>query len=415
MKRQLLFLLLWGQAQAAPLTLEEALRLSLIQQPRLLASQARVERSQAFEREGETPWNPRLGLDANYTYTTPNATYQQFGQTIVFSQTNNYLVTLRLAQLLWNGGLYANRLEARRWQVVIAQERDRETRLQLEEEAVVAFVEAKSAEESLALTQQELKQRQAQLAQSELLFQKGTVARYDVMRTEAEVAKVRQELIESERRLELRRSTLASLLSLELGDLAGLPTPTQPNPPVQDNLADRPDMKVAQLALKEAGARLAAAESENSPSLSFQTDYQQRNSTVSFPSHQWNTGLALSWPLYDQGVAQSHAEQVEAELKELQAQALEVQRLAALEVKQLRTDLVTRYAAWQAAQVQVRAADEAARVALVRYQNGLSTQVERLEAEVNAYRAGREQIALRYALAAAEARYKRALGQEQLP
>ena len=415
MKRPLLFLLLLGQAQAAPLTLEEACRRSLTQQPRLLASQARVERSQASEREGKTPWNPSLGLDANYTYTTPNVVLQQGDQTLVFSQNRNYLVTLRLTQLLWNGGLYTNRLEARRWQVVIAQERDRETRLQLEEEAAVAFVEAKSAEESLILNQRELSQREAQLSQSQLLFQKGTVARYDVMRTEAEVAKVRQELIESERRLELRRSTLASLLSLELEELAGLPTPSQPHPPLQDDLQERPDMKVAQLALKEAGARLAAAETENSPSLSFQTDYQQRNGTVSFPARQWNTGVVFSWPLYDQGVAETHAEQVEAELQELQAQALEVQRLAALEVKQLRTDLVTRYAAWQAAQVQVRAADEAARVALVRYQNGLSTQVERLEAEVNAYRAGRELIALRYQLAAAEARYKRALGQEQLP
>lgn len=415
MKRQLLFLLLFGQVQAAPLTLEEACRRSLTQQPRLLASQARVERSQASEREGETPWNPRLALDGNYTYTTPNAVFQQMGQSIVFSQNNNYLVTLRLTQLLWNGGFYANRLEARRWQVVIAQERDRETRLQLEEEAAVAFVEAKSAEESLTLNHKELSQREAQLTQSQLLFQKGTVARYDVMRTEAEVAKVRQELIESERRLELRRSTLASLLSMELEELAGLPAPSQPHPPAQDNLQERPDMKVAQLALNEAGARLAAAETENSPSLSFQSDFQQRNSTVAFPGSQWNTGVVFSWPLYDQGEAQAHTDQVQAELKELQAQALEVQRLAALEVKQLRTDLITRYAAWQAAQVQCRAADEAARVALVRYQNGLSTQVERLEAEVNAYRAGREQIALRYALAAAEARYKRAVGQEQLP
>ena len=415
MKLPFLFLLLWGVSQAAPLTLEEACRRSLQAQPRLQISQAKVERSQAFQQEAETPWNPRLALDASYTYTTPNAVIQQMGQSIVFTQNHNYLATLRLTQLLWSGGLYANRLEARRWQVAIAQERDRDTRLQLQEEAAVAFVQAKSAEESLGLNRRELSQREAQLTKSRQLFQRGTVARYDVMRSEAEVAKIRQELIESERRLELRRNTLASLLSLELEELAGLPEPRPFGLPDQENLQERPDMKVAQLALREAGARLAAAESENSPSLSFQTDYQQRNSTAAFPPGQWNTGLVFSWPLYDQGVSQAQSRQVEAELRELQAQALEVQRLAALEVKQLRTDLVTRYAAWQAAQVQVRAAEEAARVALIRYQNGLSTQVERLEAEVNAYRAGREQIALRYDLAAAEARYKRALGQEQLP
>ncbi|MFN8605983.1 MAG: TolC family protein [Vulcanimicrobiota bacterium] len=415
MKLPFLLLLLLGVAQAAPLTLEEACRRSLLAQPRLSIAQARVEKSQAFQLEAESPWNPRLALDASYTYTTPNAVIQQMGQSIVFTQNHNYLASLRLTQLLWNGGLYANRLEARRWQVAIAQERDRETRLQLQEEAALAFLQAKSAEESLSLNRRQLTQRQAQLAQSNQLYQRGTVARYDVMRTQAELAKVQQELIESERTLQLRRNTLSSLLSLEVEELAELPPPRPPGLTAPENLEERPDVKVARLALQEADARLAAAESQNSPSLSFQTDYQQRNSTAAYPAGQWNTGLVLSWPLYDQGVSQAQSRQVEAELRELQAQAQEVQRLAWLEVRQLRTDLVTRYAAWQAAQAQVTAAEEAARVALIRYQNGLSTQVERLEAEVNAYRAGKEQVDLRYELAAAEARYKRALGQEQLP
>lgn len=402
-------------AQAAPLSLEDACRRSLVLPPRLQAARARVERSQAAEREIETAWNPRLGLDGNYTYTTPNAVFQQQGQSIVFSQNHNYLVTLRLTQLLCDGGLYTSRQQARQWQVVIAEERERELRLDLQQESALAFLEAKSAEHGLALNHQELTQRQAQLGQSRLLFAKGTVARYDIMRSEAEVARVQQEIIESQRRLELRRNNLASLLSMEVSELTDLPQPGAPQPAVTEDLQQRPDMKIAQLALHEADARLEAARAENSPLLNFQTDYQQRNGTVSFPSQQWNTGVVLSWPLYDQGLSQTRAQQVEAELKELQAQALEVQRLALLEVKQLRTDMLARYSAWQAAQVQSRAAEEAARVAMVRYQNGLSTQVERLEAEVNAFRAGREQVGLRYQLAAAEARYKRALGQEQIP
>ena len=413
-KRSLIFFLLVASASASPLTLEDACRLSLQAQPRLQAAQARLERSQAAERESWTPWNPRLSLDGNYTYTTPNVILNQGGQNIVFSQSNNYLATLRLTQLLWNGGLYASQAQARQWQVVIQGERGRETRLQVEEEAGLAFLDAKSAMENVRLNEQQLKQRQTQLEQSQLLFDKGTVPRYDVMRADAELARARQELIETQRLLQIRRSALGSLLQQEVGELADLPEPTPPPPVTWEQASQRPDLYLAELAIRESQARLDAARTENAPSLSFQSEVQQRNAVVSFPATQLNTGLVFSWPLYDQGQSEARAEQVEAELKELEAQAREVERLARLEVEQLQSDVCTRYSAWQNVQKQCQAAEEARRIAQIRYENGLSTQVERLDAELNYTRALRDRISARYDLASAQCRLRRALGLSQL-
>ena len=415
-KRSLLLCLLTSIASADPLTLEQACQRCLEAQPRLQVMQARVERSQAAERESWTPWNPRVSLDANYTFITPSVSSTFFGQTTVFQPNHNYLATLRLSQLLWNGGLYANQAKVREWQVVIQHERSRETRLQIEEEAALAFLQAKSATENVRLNQHQVTQRRAQWNQAKLLFEKGTVPRYDVMRTEAEVARAEQELVESQRQLQLRISTLESLLQLKADELADLPLPKAPSsPPAQSlELQARPDLKLAALALSEADARLQVARTENSPSLTFQTDYNQRTATVASPSYQWNTGVAFSWPLYDQGISQARAEQADAELRELQAQAKEVERLAKLEVEQLQTDVTTRFHAWEVADKQCIAAHEAQRVALVRYENGLSTQVERLDAELNYTRAQRDRINIRYELAQAHCRLKRALGLSQL-
>ncbi|MBT9588841.1 TolC family protein [bacterium] len=406
--------LLTAWAGAAPLTLEEACRLSLLAQPRLQAAEARVERSQAFERESWTPWNPRLGLEGNYTYTTPNATFNQGGQNIVFSQNNNYLATLRLTQLIWNGGFYASQAEARKWQVMIQQERSRETQLQVEEEAGLAFLTTKSALENVRLNEQQVSQRQAQLKQSQLLFEKGTVPRYDVMRADAEVSRAQQELIETQRLLLVRRSALNSLLQQSVTELADLPEPAPFPPATWEQAQNRPDLHVAALALNEAQSRLDAARTEHSPSLSFQGDIQQRNAVVAFPATQYNTGLVLSWPLYDQGQSAARSEQVEAELKELEAQAREVERVARLEVEQLQADVSTRYSAWLNVQKQCEAAREAQRIGQVRYENGLSTEVERLDADLNYTRALRDRIYARYELGIAQCRLRRALGQSQL-
>lgn len=416
MHSRVLSCFLWGclavSASAQPLSFEEACRLSLRAQPRMEAAEARVERSQAAERESWSAWKPRLSLDANYIYTTPNAVLNQGGQSIEFSQNQNYLASLRLTQLIWNGGFFASQAEARKWQVVVQQERQRDSRLALQEEAGLAFLEARAALENVRLSQFQLNQRQALALQAGQLFERGTVPRYDVMRSQAEVARADQELIESRRQWQLRLRALASLLQRPVEELAD--PPPAPTEPQGEDLTQRPDLQLAQLALKESGARLRAAQSENAPSLSFQTDVQHRNAVVAFPGTQWNTGLVLSWPLYDQGVSQARAEQVEAEIKELQAQAREVERLARLEVDQLRTEVASRGSALAAAGVLCEAAEEADRVAQLRYENGLSTQVERLEAEVNLTRARRDQVQARYQLAMAHCRLRRALGLAQV-
>lgn len=399
-------------AEPPPLTLGQACHLALQSPPRLKVVEARSERSRAAERESWAAWNPKLNLEASYTYTTPNAVFQQGGQSLVFSQHNNHLVTLRLTQLLWNGGFYANQAQARAWQVKIAQEREREMRLQLEEEAAQAFLQLKSARETLALLQQQVEQRQAQLKQSEQLFERGSVPRFDILRGQAELARARQELLEGQRQEQNRRTTLASLIQQPVDELAELP---EPRPAEQEkiDLGGRPDLRLAELALKESGARLEVSRTENSPSLSFQTDVQNRNTTTAFPGTQWNTGLVFSWPLFDQGLSAERAEQVEAELKELAAQAQEVERTAHLEVEQLQGELRSRWGAWEAAGLQTRSAEEARRVAQLRYENGLSTYVERLESELNWTRARRDQIVARYDLAATEARWRRARGLNQ--
>lgn len=412
----LLFLALSVGGWAQALNLQEVCRRALEVQPRMQIQQARVERSQASEAEAWTAWNPRLSLDANYTYTTPNAVLQQGNQTVVFSNNNNYLVTLRLTQMLWNGGFYSSQAEARRCQVVLQQERLREARLQLEEEAALAFLEVKLAEENLRLSQQQVVQRQAQLEQSQKLFARGTVPRYDAIRGEAELARARQEVLDAERLLQLRRNTLQSLIQMPLSALEDLQDPKAPTLPADlwAEATGRPDLRIAELAQQESQARLEAARREDSPTLSLQTDVQNRNTTVAFPGTQWNTGFVLSWPIFDQGISQTRADQMLAELKELEAQAREVERLARLQVEQLRTDVETRFRAWQATAVQCQAAEEAERVAQLRYDNGLSTQAERLDAELNLQRARRDRIAARYDLAQAEIRLNRALGHSQL-
>lgn len=407
-------LLLCGplRVQAEPLTMERAIELGLrADQPRLMAATARVDRSKGAVSESLVPWNPRLSLDASYTYTTPNASFSQFGQSIVFSQNHNYTAALRLTQLLWNGGFYASQEAARRCQVTLEQERLRERKLQIQEEVALVFVDLKAASETTAIAQGQLEQRKAHLRQAEILFKRGTVPHYDVTRAESELAQAELDLVDTSRQERQLKSQLSSLLNQPVGELASLGEPT--NLTLGNSTDGRPDVKLAHLALQEGAARLAAAEAENAPSLSFQTDFQQRNATAAVPGSQWNTGLVFSWPLFDQGQSAARAAQVKAEVGELTAQALEVERVARLELEQVELEMQSRFVSWQTAQRRLVTAEEGDRVSRIRYENGLSNQVERLDAQVTLLKARKDVTVARYVLARSQVRYRRALGMDQ--
>ena len=128
-----------------------------------------------------------------------------------------------------------------------------------------------------------------------------------------------------------------------------------------------------------ARAHLAAA--QDNPSLRLTSEYLRRNETGITRDFQWSTGLTLLVPLFDGGLTAARVGQAEEVARQARARLEEAERFVRVEVERTWLELRTAWNQVRVARQKVLELSEARRLANLRYQNGLSTQVERLEAE----------------------------------
>jgi outer membrane protein TolC len=159
-----------------------------------------------------------------------------------------------------------------------------------------------------------------------------------------------------------------------------------------------------------------AAQAGNRPTVSLVAgvDYARPNPRI-FPradrwDESWDAGVAVSWPLWDGGRARAEVRQASGVAVAARQRLAEFDSMVGLELQQRLLDIDSGRAAVQAAEDTVRAAAEARRVVAERYQVGVITQTEVLDADVALLQAELDRTRAMANVRLAEARLSRALG-----
>ncbi|HXE73981.1 MAG TPA: TolC family protein, partial [Candidatus Nitrosotenuis sp.] len=390
-----------------------ALQRALTTSPVLAQARARLAEARYKVDEAYVPAYPTLDLTATYFRQYPSLTFPG-GTTIVAA--DNYNVTTVVRQALYTFG----RL---RWGALAAELAERSAREDFRKEAEalltrtsLAYLDLLVAQEDEAIQQDQVEARLAHLSDAEKLFAAGVVARFDVIKSQADVLQARQDLLVAANRRQLAEASLASLVGLPPGtSLVAEPVPEAPPPPqspdegLQRALERRPELTSLAWAVEAARARVRLAQAQDSPNLSLQSQYVRRNATGFSTEYQWVTSVILSVPLFDGGLSAARAGQAEAVVAQLQAGLEEQRRLVRLEVQSAWLDLRTNFERIAVAQKNLEQAEEALRVARVRYQAGVGSNLEQTDAETAWTRARLELATARFRHQAAYARWLQAV------
>jgi outer membrane protein TolC len=236
------------------------------------------------------------------------------------------------------------------------------------------------------------------------------------VRDEAAFAKAGQGLLEASNRRDVARARLFILIAEPRASNTTLQSPPEPSPPptalepaLERALATRPEMLAAGFAVDASKARVELAEAQDNPSLHFQTDFISRTANAIQPGNSWQAGVYFSLPLFDGGVSEAKANQAREVVVQLEAIRDNLKRQVSLEVESLYLDLVSRWQRVDVARKEAAAAEEAARVARLRYLEGISSNVERLDAESALTSAQLDLAGARYQYLAGLARWRRAV------
>ena len=405
-------------AQAAPapmrLRVEEAVDRALASSPALQASQWQEREAAAHREASKAPGRPQIGLESGYTWLTPTLSFGPYPLQV----NSNYNAGLVIRQSLATFGRLHWNTENARLQALAAQSQTTQRRLDVRLDVQQAYAQALLTREALRIAEERLRADEAQVVTARKRYEGGTSPRFDVMTMESALAQSRLRLVSARSEVDTAQARLATLLGLppsqplEIVDLDLSPMTLSALPP-EVLVARSPRLEVARRALEAGKARVEAARAENRPSLDLQTGYAVRNSTAFQTSDLFNVGVQLRIPLADGGLTRAHVDAALAVVGELESELEGARRALLLDVHEAAQAVEVARARVDAAAVARARADEALRVARVRYAAGLSTPVELLDAQATALQAVLEWASARYGSRLAEWRWLHAVGGEE--
>jgi outer membrane protein TolC len=449
-----------AQGRVAPAAPADSLRLSLADaveralrtadETRLAAAQVNVAEAQVLTaRAGALP---SLRVSGSYTHQIENARAQAVGQ--IFNQPNTYNVNANLSQNLFQGGREFAAMRAASRIRTAARLTATEARAQVALDVQRAYVQALFSDRLLEIQNQNLTLAGERLAQVTLLESGGRAARYDVLRARVERANFEPLALQAANDRELALLDLKRLLQIPLDQPVALTTAIDP-PAVQAVLAswaadtapvarlaeERPSVRAAELTARARRDAIAIAKADRLPTVSafIQSGYQAFP-TGGFPTtlgervpvecatgvqpgsdgvcRQQNggffsdrqVGVQVSWAVFDGLRTRGNIElaQANARLAEIQLN-LERENVA-LEVAQSRAELGRARSAYEARRQNVGEADEAFRLASLRYNRGLGTQLDVSDAQLALATARTDEARATYDVYLASAALARSLG-----
>ena len=341
-------------------------------------------------------------------------------ENLPFGRRNTWRASLSFSQSLWSGGRNGAQISLAAVGREFAQLGLTTARAQLLYEVTQAYYDAVLSDQLVNIAAATLEQAGATLRQVEAGLNAGTQPEFEVLRARVnrdtqQPVLIRQRVNRALAYLRLKRLLdLPAEADLQLAD--ALSDENLPPPPVfvervsavENTLrsSDTPSLTVGTLSLPERvaveqasatvrtrEASLKLTEAQRMPTVSFNSNYARiaypDNVLVpSFDRSNWTVGVSMSVPILTGGRQRGDEIVAREDLEQSRLQQKQAEELAALDTRSAWAELLAARAAWESTAGTVQQADRAYQIADVRYQSGVSTQLELSDARVQRQQAG---------------------------
>ena len=279
------------------------------------------------------------------------------------------------------------------------------THLTLVSSIAKAYFNERYAEESMALAQRVLKTREVTYDLSKLRHRAGVISAVDLRQQEALIESAKADYASAVQAREQARNALALLINQPLPeDLPkGLPLNRQfkidrlPAGLSSEVLLNRPDVRAAEFALKQANANIGAARAAFYPRISLTgslgTGSTELDGLFKGPNRMWSFGPSISIPIFNWGTNKANLDV--AKLRQ-QAQVAAYENAVQSAFQDVSNALVARQQLDQrytALIKQSRSYGDYLRLVNLRYKHGVSSALDLLDAERSSYGADTQVLA----------------------
>ena len=296
-----------------------------------LKNNIQIQKNRVGEEKGDvTLWNRKGALFPSLSFSTShNVGYRPFTQVMAVVQGDQVTSTssnvtyqgsygLNASVTLWNGGINYKNIKEQELQNEITKLQTEQSELSIQEQIAQLYVQIMFTKEALKVSEQLLKTAQMQYDRGLEMQKQGQMAKADVVQLEAQLSSAKYDIANNQAQVENFKRQLKSVLELDINndfDIKGeIPTDEKvlaviPNKLEAYNqaLANRPEIKGAELGIESANMQLDIAKRAHYPTVRASASLGSNHSSGS--QNNWGTqmksnlnmsaGVTISVPIFD--------------------------------------------------------------------------------------------------------------------
>ena len=387
-------LLLTSIALAAPETVGAAKELALDEAVRMALTNNPSGKIAVFEYEAA---KGALTSARSYRWFTISAQHKDMRSLSAPSvlnpnpvETDQYSNNASLNWTLWSGNRVESQVSQAKLSLDSSQWGIAKARQQLKYDATDAYFKFMAARDNVKLNQESVERLERYLQDVKLQFEVGVVAKVDVLRSEVELAKAKQSLIEAQNTYNLTMANLNNIIGLPLttelnvkGDLSYDHYEKALAFCVDAALRQRPEISQYTDAAKSAQEAVTIAKSGYLPTVSAVYNAGWYDSKFAGgDNYNWSVYLLTSWTLFDSGLTAGKVKQAVEGYKKAQEQLKQTVDSVQLDVRSTFLSLKAAEQSIATSSSAVGLAEEDYKIKVIRYQAGVGTNLDVLDAQV---------------------------------
>lgn len=266
-----------------------------------------------------------------------------------------------------------------------------------------------------------VRQLEAHRRNVELFLKAGTAPKVELLKTEAELAHMRQNALSVKNSMESAYEMLKTLMGIEDPDSrvsisqeapVNIRYPSIVDEGISRAFVHRPDYAAVLKKANMVGLVVGVAEGKAYPSIFVNGEYSERSGDRLDFKDNWNLGLRLSVPLFEGGVIRAGADRermaVSKTMEEERALRLQIMR----EVKDAYLTIDNARMSIDVSQTAVEAARETLRIEILKFESGAGTSTDVIDAQSSLLRAEADNQQAVYDRNTAIASLRRAMGED---
>lgn len=307
------------------------------------------------------------------------------------SSNHGYSQGINVSWPIWTFGKVEGAIDAARYQKNIADLTVYKTEADTKLAAVQAYYQYLEAVKLAEVQAQSVTDYASHLNNVQQQFDAGIVAKLDVLSSNVSLANAKQKSIAADNTRDVAEANLNNIMRIPMNTTLNPLDKNFPEPEFDLTMEQailmaqkyRWELVEADYGVKAAEASLRSAKAGYLPTVSVGGGYSWKEASVTaVDKDDWAVQGGLSWSLWDGGATQASVKKADAAVKTAQETLLQAREKIELEVRQDYLNVLSYKEQIRAAEASVAQAEEAYKIATVRYSSGVGINLDVLDAEL---------------------------------